>query len=85
MQMKTKLIVRDPCFTSVAGKEAPVLRAEIAVLLVKGAAEPVPPAEKRKGFNSLYFIAPEKGGGLRQILDLRDFLSGSYTAQIDGI
>lgn len=65
MKMKTKLTVRDPCFTS-AGKEAPVLRAEIAVLLAKGAVEPVSPAEKRKGFNSLYLIVPEKGGGCGQ-------------------
>ncbi len=58
-------------FTSVLNKDAPVLRAEIAVLLAKDAIEPVPPAEMKSGFYSLYFIVPKKGGGLRPILDLR--------------
>ncbi len=57
--------------TSVAVRNAPVLREEIAVLLVKDAIEPVPPAEMRQGFYSPYFIVPKKGGGLRPILDLR--------------
>ncbi len=57
--------------TSVAVRNAPVLREEIAVLLAKDAIEPVPPAEMRQGFYSPYFIVPKKGGGLRPILDLR--------------
>ncbi len=57
--------------TSVAFRNAPVLREEIAVLLAKDAIEPVPPAEMRQGFYSPYFIVPKKGGGLRPILDLR--------------
>ncbi len=36
--------------TSVAVRNAPVLREEIAVLLAKDAIEPVPPAEMRQGF-----------------------------------
>ncbi len=57
--------------TSVAVRNAPVLREEIAVLLAKDAIELVPPAEMRQGFYSPYFIVPKKGGGLRPILDLR--------------
>ncbi len=57
--------------TSVAVRNAPVLREEIAVLLAKDAIEPVPPAEMRQGFYSPYFIVPKKGGGLRPILDLQ--------------
>ncbi len=57
--------------TSVAVRNGPVLRDEIAVLLAKDAIEPVPPAEMRQGFYSPYFIVPKKGGGLRPILDLR--------------
>lgn len=34
-------------FTSVASVDSPVLRAEIAVLLVKDTIEPVPPAKKK--------------------------------------
>ncbi|KAI2654804.1 Transposon Ty3-G Gag-Pol polyprotein [Labeo rohita] len=52
--------------TSVQGPNTAVLRAEIAVLLAKGAIETVPSAEMKKGF-----IVPKKGGGLRPILDLR--------------
>ncbi len=33
--------------------------------------EPVPPAERRQGFYSPYFIVPKKRGGLRPILDLQ--------------
>ncbi len=51
--------------------DAPILRAEIAVLLAKDAIEPVPPADMRSGFYSRYFIVPKKSGGLRPILDLR--------------
>ncbi len=58
-------------FTSVLSKDAPVLRAEVAVLLAKDVIEPVPPAEMKSGFYSPYFIVPKKGGGLRPILDLR--------------
>ncbi len=57
--------------TSVAVQNAPVLREEFAVLLAKDAIEPVPPAERRQGFYSPYFIVPKKRGGLRPILDLR--------------
>ncbi len=58
-------------FTSLLNKDAPVLHAEVAVLLAKDAIEPVPPAEMKSGFYSPYFIVPKKGGGLRPILDLR--------------
>ncbi len=58
-------------FTSVKAVDAPVLRAEIAVLLAKDAIEPVPPTDMRTGFYSPYFIVTKKGGGLRPILDLR--------------
>ncbi len=58
-------------FTTVLNKDAPVLRAEVTVLLAKDAIEPVPPAEMKSGFYSPYFIVPKKGGGLRPILDLR--------------
>ncbi len=58
-------------FTSVKAVDAPVLRAEIAILLVKDAIEPVPPADMGSGFFSPYFIVPKKSGGLRLILDLR--------------
>ncbi len=54
-----------------AVRNAPVFRKEIAVLLAKDAIEPVPPAKKRQGFYSPYFIVPKKCGGLRPILDLR--------------
>ncbi len=59
--------------TSVAVRNAPVLREEIAVLLAKDAIKPVPPAEMRQGIYSPYFIVPKKGGGIRPILDLRVF------------
>ncbi len=58
-------------FTSLKAVDAPVLCAEIAVLLAKDALEPVPPADMRSGFYSPYFIVPKKSGGLRPILDLR--------------
>ncbi len=58
-------------FTSVKAVDAPVLRAEIAVLLAKDAIEPVTPADMRSGFYSPYFIVPKKSGGLRPILNLR--------------
>ena len=54
-----------------AGGNAPVMRAEVATLLAKGAIEIVPPAEMKFGFYSPYFIVPKKSGGLRPILDLR--------------
>ncbi len=57
-------------FTSVKAVDAPVLHAEIAVLLAKDVIEPVPPADMRSGFYSPYFIVPKKSGGLRPILDL---------------
>ncbi len=58
--------------TSVAVRNAPVLRDEIAVLLAKDAIEPVPPAERRQGFYSPYFIIPKKRGALRPILVCSD-------------
>ncbi len=57
--------------TTVRAADAPILRAEIAVLLAKDAIEPVPPADMRSGFYSPYFIVPKKSGELRPILDLR--------------
>ncbi len=57
-------------FTTVRAADAPILRAEIAVLLAKDAIERVPPAYMRSGFYSPCFIVPKKGGGLRPILDL---------------
>ncbi len=57
--------------TPVAVRNAPVLREEIAVLLAKDAIEPVPPAKRRQGFYSPYFIVPKKRDDLRPILDLR--------------
>ncbi len=57
--------------TLVKAVDAPVLRAEIAVLLAKDAIEPVPPADMRSGFYSPYFIVPKKSSGLWLILDLR--------------
>ncbi len=57
--------------TTVRAADAPILRAEIAVLLAKDAIEPVPAADMRSGFYSPYFIVPKKSGGLRPILDLR--------------
>lgn len=62
-------------FTSVAGKDGPVLLIEIAVLLVNDAIESVPPAEMKKDFYSLYFIVPKKGSILQPILDLSFFAS----------
>ncbi len=41
------------------------------VLETSVAIEPVPPAERRQGFYSPYFIIPKKRGGLQPILDLR--------------
>ncbi len=58
-------------FTSVKDADAPVLRAEIVVLLAKDAIEPVPPADMASGLFSPYFIVPKKGSGLRPVLDLR--------------
>ncbi len=51
--------------------DAPVLHAEIAVLLTKDGIEPISPADMRSGFVSPYFIVPKKSGGLRPILDQR--------------
>ncbi len=53
-------------FTSVLSKDAPLLRAEVAVLLAKDAIEPVPPAEMKLGFYSPYFIVPRKAVGYDQ-------------------
>ncbi len=60
-------------FTSVAGKYALVLHAEIVVLLVKEAIETTSPAEMKKGFCSPYFIVPKKGGGLRPVLGVTHY------------
>ncbi len=75
-RLRVQFARRPPKFngvleTSMAVRNAPVLREEIAVLLAKDAIEPVPPAEMRQGFYSPYFIVLKKGGGLRPILDLR--------------
>ncbi len=56
--------------TSMAVRNAPVLREEIAVLLAKDAIEPVAPAEMRQGFHSTYFVIPKKSGQ-QPILDKR--------------
>ncbi len=45
-------------FTSVKVVDAPVLRAEIAVLLAKDAIEPVPPADMGSGFSALTSLCP---------------------------
>ncbi len=66
----TSQVSRHPLHRSEAA-DAPILQAEIAVLLAKDAIEPVPPVDMRSGFYSPYFIVPKKGGGLRPILDLR--------------
>ncbi len=55
---------------SIKVSDAPVLRADIVVLLANDAIEPVPPADMRSGFVSRYFIVPKKSSGLPQILDL---------------
>ena len=55
---------RDVLFTTVKDVVAPVLRAEIAVLLAEDAIEPAPPADMRSGFYSPYFIVPKKSSGL---------------------
>ncbi|KAL0160837.1 hypothetical protein M9458_044562, partial [Cirrhinus mrigala] len=49
---------------------AAVLHAEIAVLLVKDAIEPVPPAKMKSGFYSPYFIVPKKSGGSESVPSL---------------
>ncbi len=67
----TSQVSRHPLHHSEGGADAPILRAEIAVLLAKDAIEPVPSADMRSGFYSPYFIVPKKSGGLRPILDLR--------------
>ncbi|KAI2661375.1 Altered inheritance of mitochondria protein 24, mitochondrial [Labeo rohita] len=56
--------------SSVKAADAPVLHAEIAILLVNDAIELVPPADMRTGFYIPYFIVTKKGGELRPILDL---------------
>ncbi len=59
-------------FTSVLSQDAPVLRAEVAVLLAKDAIQPAPPAEMESGlYKGSYFIVPKKHGGLHPIWDLR--------------
>ncbi len=59
-------------FTSVLSQDAPVLRAEVAVLLAKDAIQPAPPAEMESGlYKGPYFIVPKKHGGLHPIWDLR--------------
>lgn len=58
-------------FTSGAGKDTPVLHAEIVVLLVKDTKEPVPPAKMKQSFYSPYFIVSKKVGGIRPVLDVQ--------------
>lgn len=54
------------------GYSAMILAEEISSLLSKGAIQRVPPALRRSGFYSRYFLVRKKGGaGLRPILDLR--------------
>lgn len=48
-----------------------VLAEEMNNLLLKGAIEPVPPAEIGKGYYSTYFLRPKKTGDLRPILNLK--------------
>ncbi len=59
------------CFTSVKAADAPVLYAEIGVLLAMDAIDLVRPADMKTGFYSPCFILPKKGSGLRPVLDLR--------------
>ncbi|KAL0150903.1 hypothetical protein M9458_053822 [Cirrhinus mrigala] len=61
--------------------DASVLRAEVAVLLVKDTIKPVPPAEMKAGFYSPYFIVPKKSGGLQPILDLRALKLGNHNCK----
>ncbi len=56
--------------TDVQTSDHHVLRAEIAVPLVKYAIEPVLPADMKVGFYSPYFSVPKQAGGLQSILDL---------------
>ncbi len=58
----------DVLETSVAVRNAPVLREEIAVLLAKDAIEPVPPAEMRQGFYSPYPVGASGQLGKEQAL-----------------
>ncbi len=59
-------------FTSVLSQDAPVLRAEVAVLLAKDAIQPAPSAEMESGlYKGPYFIVPKKYGGLHPIWNLR--------------
>ncbi len=53
------------------GSRCPYLVRGITVLLAKDVMEPVPPADMKEGFFSLYIIVPKKSGGLRPILGLR--------------
>ncbi len=57
-------------YNSVLNKDAPVLSAEIVVLLVKDAIEPVLSAEMKTGLYSPYFNIPKKCSGLCPISDL---------------
>ncbi|XP_051997386.1 CMP-N-acetylneuraminate-beta-1,4-galactoside alpha-2,3-sialyltransferase-like [Xyrauchen texanus] len=52
--------------TSARGEKASALCAEITILLLKAAIEPVPPAEMKKGFYTFYFIVHKKGGRLNE-------------------
>ncbi len=60
-----------PAFSQVPPHSSKGLCGEITVLLARDVMEPVPPADMKTGFYSLYFIVPKKGGGWRPILDLR--------------
>ncbi|XP_067257258.1 receptor-type tyrosine-protein phosphatase eta-like [Chanodichthys erythropterus] len=57
-------VFRGVHFTQVSLDNAPVLWAEIAVLLAKDAIKPVPPADMKSGFYSPYFTVPKKGARL---------------------
>ncbi len=57
--------------TLVGPEQALVKERELDTLLRKEAIEVVPPHKRESGFYSRYFIVPNKDGGLRLILDLR--------------
>ncbi len=59
--------------TLVGPEQALIMEREVYTLLRKGAIKMVPPHERESGFYSRYFIVPKKDGGLRPILDLRQF------------
>ncbi len=69
-------------FTSVKAADAPILRAEIAVLLAKDAIEPVPPADMRSGFYSPYFIVTQERRWIKTNLGSARLEPGSSQAPV---